>query len=77
MVTAVIGFADIVRDLGLSTAAVRTVDLTPAQRADLFWLNTRIGGLLTLLVMALAPVLASVYGRPEIVGITLLLALAS
>lgn len=74
MVTAVIGFADIVRDLGLSTAAVRTVDLTPAQRANLFWLNTGIGGLLTLLVMALAPVLASVYGRPEIVGITLLLA---
>ncbi|WP_299953624.1 lipopolysaccharide biosynthesis protein [uncultured Modestobacter sp.] len=69
MTTAVIGVADIFRDLGLSTAAVQARHLSAAQRSNLFWLNTAIGLGLALLVFAGAPLLAAVYGHDELTGL--------
>jgi succinoglycan biosynthesis protein ExoM len=63
MVTAVIAVADIFRDLGLSTAAVQAPRLTAGQRANLFWINSGVGLLLSLAAFAAAPLLAAVYGR--------------
>ena len=69
MVTAVIGVADIFRDLGLSTAAVQARTLTERQRANLFWINAALGLGLAVGVFCLAPVLAALYGQPALVGI--------
>jgi PST family polysaccharide transporter len=74
MVTAVIGVADIFRDLGLSTAAVQARVLTERQRTNLFWINTALGLLLTTAALFLAPVLAAMYGQPELVEICRILA---
>jgi PST family polysaccharide transporter len=74
MVTAVIGIADIFRDLGLSTAAIQARVLTAGQRANLFWINTAVGLLLGLAALAAAPLLAAAYGHPELEAICRVLA---
>jgi O-antigen/teichoic acid export membrane protein len=74
MVTAVIGVADIFRDLGLSTAAVQARVLTERQRTNLFWINTALGLVLTLAALFLAPALAAMYQQPELVEICRILA---
>lgn len=74
MVTAILNVAEIIRDFGLSSAAIQTPDLTTAQRSNLFWLNLGIGTVCTGLAAASAPLLAWAYGRPELVPIVLALA---
>ncbi len=75
MVTAVVGVAEIFRDFGLSAAAVQATTLSRQQRDNLFWINTAAGGVLTLIVVAAAPLLAWWYGRPELVDLTRVLSL--
>jgi O-antigen/teichoic acid export membrane protein len=72
---AVVGFAEIFRDFGLSTAAVRAPELSDAQRDKLFWLNVAIGAGLTLVVVLLAPLAAAIFGRSELTDIVRALAL--
>lgn len=74
MVLAVIGVADIFRDFGLSSAAVQARTLSVAQRDNLFWLNLGIGAGLAALVATGAPLLAMVYGRPELIDLARVLA---
>lgn len=75
MVMAFTGIADIVRDFGLTNAAVRTPDLTPGQRTNLFWLSTGIGLALALVVLAASPLVAGFYGDPRLQEVTAWLAL--
>ncbi len=70
MVMAVIGVADVFRDLGLSTAAIQAKTLSEQQRSNLFWLNTGIGLLLSLLAFAAAPLLELAFGQPELEDMT-------
>ncbi|WP_375426334.1 lipopolysaccharide biosynthesis protein [uncultured Friedmanniella sp.] len=70
MVTAVIGVAEIFRDFGLSTAAIQAKTLSHAQRDNLFWINTAAGAAFTILVFFCAPLIAMLYGRPELVQLT-------
>lgn len=77
MVMAVVGFAGVFKDFGLSAAAVQAADtLTPAQASNLFWLNLAVGVLLTLLTAAAAPLVAWVFGQPALVPVTMWLALS-
>ncbi|MGP7960304.1 lipopolysaccharide biosynthesis protein [Sanguibacter sp. A247] len=69
MVLVVVGVGEVVRDLGLSTAAVRTKDLTDAQRSNLFWANTLIGTTLTVALLAGAPLVGMLFGRDDVVPI--------
>ncbi|WP_157975540.1 lipopolysaccharide biosynthesis protein [Brachybacterium sp. YJGR34] len=71
MITAVVGAAELVRDLGLSTAAVRAPSLSRAQRDNLWWVNTALGAGAAAVVCALAPLLAWFYGDPRLVALTL------
>ncbi len=70
MVTAIIGVAEIFRDFGLSAAAVQAKTLSTGQRNNLFWINTAAGAVLTLLVFLGAPLIALVYGHPELVDLS-------
>ncbi|MDT0211479.1 lipopolysaccharide biosynthesis protein [Curtobacterium sp. BRD11] len=73
MVTAVIGIADVVRDFGLSSAAVQAASLSKAERDQLFWINTGLGALLAALCCLSAPLLAALYGDQAIVAVTIAL----
>ncbi|WP_338177836.1 lipopolysaccharide biosynthesis protein [Jatrophihabitans sp.] len=68
-VTAFIGVGDLLRDFGLSSAAVQAKTLTLAQRTNLFWLNTGIGVILAVATFCSASPIASFYHNPHIAGV--------
>lgn len=74
MVLAIIGVAELVRDFGLSAAAVQSRSLSNAQQSNLFWLNSLIGLVSSVLVLAVSPLIALLYGEPALTPITLALA---
>ncbi len=74
MVTAVIGIADLIRDFGLSSAAIQAKTLSSDERTNLFWVNLGVGALCTAAVAACAPLIQSLYGRPGLAPIILSLA---
>ena len=74
MVTIVTGFVGMFTEVGLSAATVQREEITRPQVSSLFWLNLALGTAAGLVTAALAPALAWLYGRPELVGITLALA---
>ncbi|AIC12657.1 lipopolysaccharide biosynthesis protein [Xylella fastidiosa subsp. morus] len=75
MVTAIVGVADILRDFGLSSAAIQAKQITNAQRDNLFWINSAIGLALSLVVFVAAQVIADFYREPALVTITQVLAI--
>jgi PST family polysaccharide transporter len=74
MVTAILGVAEIVRDFGLSAAAIQSPTLSLAERSNLFWLNLSIGAGCTVLALLGAPLLAGLYDEPQVVPIVVALA---
>ena len=76
MVTTVTGFLLIFKDAGLSTATVQRAEITHAQVSNLFWINVGVSAALSLIVAALAPVVAWFYRDPRLVAVTLALASA-
>lgn len=74
MVTAVTGFVAMFKDAGLSMATVQREHITHEQISTLFWINVALSAVLAVLVAALAPTLAWLYGDPRLTAITLVLA---
>ncbi|HUU43230.1 MAG TPA: lipopolysaccharide biosynthesis protein, partial [Planctomycetota bacterium] len=74
MVTAVIGFMVLFKDLGLSYATIQKKDLTHPQVSALFWINVGLSVVILGVTAALSPVIAWFYEEPQLVGITLALA---
>ncbi len=74
MVTAVIGVGELLRDLGLSVAAVQAKRLLPDEKTNLFWVNTGAGLILGLVVFLSSWGLAGLYNEPRLVLITQVLA---
>src|SRR5947208_7166596 len=75
MVTTMMGFLWIFQDIGHSTATVQRQQINHAQVSNLFWVNVGVGGLVTVVVAALAPAIAWFYREPRLVGITLALSI--
>ncbi len=73
-VLVVIGIGEIFRDFGLSAAAIRATTVSREQRTKLFWINTMIGLVLTVLVFAAAPLLAALFSQPLLTSIARVLA---
>ncbi|MFM1730714.1 lipopolysaccharide biosynthesis protein [Prescottella soli] len=74
MVTAVVGVGEVLRDFGLSSAAVQAKSLTNGQRSNLFWINTSIGAFLAVVVLCCAPLISSLYDEPRVGEVARLLA---
>ncbi|WP_240675580.1 lipopolysaccharide biosynthesis protein, partial [Cellulomonas endophytica] len=74
MVLAIIGVGETVRDFGLSSAAIQSPDLSRAQRSNLFWVNTGIGAVLGLVVLAGSGAIAGFYDEPALAAIAQALA---
>ncbi|NYD68528.1 lipopolysaccharide biosynthesis protein [Agromyces atrinae] len=66
MVIVVVGFGELLRDFGLSSAAIQSRELTTPQRANLFWINTVLGAVLTVILFLTAPLIADFYGHAEL-----------
>lgn len=75
MVAALVGLGELVRDLGLSSAAVQAPTLSKAQRDNLFWINTLLGVVLAAGLAAASGVIADFYGEPALIDLTRVLAL--
>jgi O-antigen/teichoic acid export membrane protein len=71
----VVGIGEVVRDLGLSTAAIRAPELTSRQRDGLFWVNSCAGVILAAAVVGAAEPIAAAFDQPQLVPITRMLAL--
>ena len=69
----IIGFSQVFKEAGLSTATVQREGITHAQVSNLFWVNVVLSGLISLLVAAAAPAVAWFYREPLLVEVTLAL----
>jgi len=70
----VVGVGEVVRDLGLSNAAIRSPRLTTAQRDGLFWINAAAGATLAAIAVAAAQPVADAFSEPELAPVVRLLA---
>lgn len=70
MVTVLIAFAALFKDLGLEQAILQRPTLTHAQVSALFWINVLVSLALTLTVALSAPLVAAFYGEPDLKPIT-------
>jgi O-antigen/teichoic acid export membrane protein len=62
----VIGFAQAYADMGMSSAIVHRQDATRQQLSSLFWLNILVGFGVFVVMLAVAPLLASLYEEPRL-----------
>lgn len=74
MVTAFTGVLTLLRDFGLSSAAIQRATITEEQISTLFWINILVGALLGLVAAAMAPAIAAFYRQPQLFGVTMVLA---
>ncbi len=74
MVTAFTGILLLLRDFGLSSAAIQRATVTDEQISTLFWVNLLVGTFLGLLTVAMAPLLAAFYHEPRLFAVTAALA---
>ncbi|MFN8047281.1 MAG: lipopolysaccharide biosynthesis protein [Ancrocorticia sp.] len=70
LAVSIVTFGELFRDFGLSSAAIQSPTLSRAERDNLFWLNTAIGAVLSIIVFAGAPLIASFSGHPDLKQVT-------
>lgn len=73
MITTITGILSVLKDAGLSMATVQREKISHAQVSNLFWLNAGISGVLGLIVVVSAPLMAWFYRTPQLVGLTMAL----
>lgn len=75
LVTPIVAFFTVFRDIGLTSATIYTKDISPTELTSLFWINAGAGLLLATLLMLVAPAISAFYGEPRLTG--MLAAMAS
>lgn len=75
MVAVFTGLIQSLVDGGLSMATIQRKDITHQQVSNLFWINTALGLLLCLFSILIAPVIAALYGEPQLTGIMIALSI--
>ncbi len=73
MVTIILNFVELFKDLGLSTATVQKDQINHAQVSLLFWINLAFSVAVTAIVAAMAPLVAWFYQEPRLTSIVLVL----
>ena len=76
MAVAVVGVADLLRDFGLSTAAIQAKHLSQTQKSNLFWINALVGGICAAGVFLLAVPIAAFFEQDALIGVVRALAAA-
>jgi PST family polysaccharide transporter len=75
-VSAFIALLIVFRDAGLTMAAVRSAELSAQQSSNLFWITMALSGVVALGITAIAPLIARIYGLPQLTAVMQVLALA-
>lgn len=75
MIVVFTGFAALFGELGFSAALIQKETLEERHLSSIFWLNILTGLILTVLIMAAAPLIAAFYNEPRLVPLTALVAL--
>lgn len=75
LVLVVVGVGEILRDFGLSTAAIQAKSLSREQRDTLFWLNVALGLVLSVVAFGVAPLYAILFHQPPLEHMVQVLAL--
>lgn len=75
MATAFVALGEIIRDSGLTSAAIQAKSLTRAQRDNLWWLSTGLGITVGVVFAAFSPVIAWFFGEPMVKWVCLALSL--
>lgn len=70
MVAFVTAFLATYKDLGLSAATIQRPEITFDQISTLFWINLGLSAGLTVLTIAISPLVAWFYGEPKLTAIT-------
>ena len=70
MVTALTGFLHLFRELGLSGATIQKQDISHGEVSGLFFINAAVGAFITAATIGVAPLVAWLYGKPELMAIT-------
>ena len=76
MATVVSNFALIIRDLGTGAAIIQKKEIDNSFKSTVFWLNVITGFLISILIILLSPLIASVLKQHELVGILTLLSIS-
>lgn len=66
MLTVFVMLGELLRDFGLSQAAIQTAHLSRGQASNLFWSNVLVGLLMTAALFLAAPAVAVLYHEPEL-----------
>ena len=72
---AITGFLDFARQGGLVVPVIQSESLTSAQLNTLVWFNAALGLLLTLALLAVAPLAGHLYGEPQLAAVISVLAI--
>lgn len=75
MVAGIIGFLDLFKDPGLGLALVQREKIDHSQINALFWIGLALSGILSILIVLLAPLAVWFYGEPRLYWIMILSAL--
>jgi len=71
MVTAITGFVVVCKDARLSMATVQSEEIDHGRISTLFWINVSLSAAMVLLLAALAPAIALLYGEPCLIWLTI------
>ena len=75
MVTAIYGFFQGLRYFGLLEATIQEKEINHEKISTLFWVNVAFSILITIIFMALGPLLSRFYGEPRITWIAIIISL--
>lgn len=70
MVGVLLALGEQLRDLGISTSALRSPNLSNAQASNLFWVALALSAVATLVLALCAPLVADIYGEPRLAQVT-------
>lgn len=76
MVTVLLGFLTLFKDMGLSQATIQKSEINQAQVSNLFWVNVAISFIVSSLIFILAPMMVLFYQEPRLLLITRVLAIS-
>lgn len=68
IVMAIIVALNLVKDMGLPLVTIQRTSITRAQLSNLFWINSGLGIILSLVLVAASPAIASFYREPRLIS---------
>lgn len=73
VIMVVIGFSQAFQDMGISNAIIQRKNITHTQLSSLYWLNIASGITLTIIIVAISPLVALFYDEPRITELIVIL----